>query len=95
MSPLCTARFGQHTDNGHFSGVMTRLHALFPSHEHHEDGAHSPAVQPGGHRRRKSRPAPKFIKVRMLTWNMHDSLPKVRMNCVYHHMNALQAKYTG
>ena len=25
---------------------------------------------------------PKFLKVRIVTWNMHDSLPKVRRVCI-------------
>ncbi|CDO74365.1 hypothetical protein BN946_scf184355.g13 [Trametes cinnabarina] len=60
------------------SNVLARLQALFPSaphlNVHHPPNPadspatpHSPVPDP-----------PKFIKVRILTWNMHDSLPKVR-----------------
>lgn len=53
-----------------------RLHALFPS-------THSPSVSAipndstPSSQRRESLP-PRFLKVRIVTWNMHDSLPKVR-----------------
>ena len=56
------------------SGVMARLHALFPSTPTHED---PPPLPPKSMDTRKARPAPKSINVRILTWNMHESLPKV------------------
>ncbi|CAL1715956.1 unnamed protein product [Somion occarium] len=66
----------------HRPGVMARLHALFPSSP--APGADSPPPLPPrpmqsgltSPRRKKERPPPKFIKVRILTWNMHESLPK-------------------
>ena len=52
-----------------------RLHALFPSAQSSPSSAvindHTTSS-----RRRESLPS-KFLKVRIVTWNMHDSLPKV------------------
>ncbi|KAJ3556613.1 hypothetical protein NM688_g1926 [Phlebia brevispora] len=53
------------------AGVMARLHALFPTH-----GESSADAGQGNVARRRLRSQPKFLKVRILTWNMHDSLPK-------------------
>ena len=57
------------------SNVLARLQALFPSHPP------PPSPQPSQSSPLPSplppKPLPKFIKVRILTWNMHDSLPKV------------------
>ncbi|KAI9001520.1 DNase I-like protein [Trametes punicea] len=54
------------------SNVLARLQALFPSAAHPQPSpvgppatSHPPVQDP-----------PKCIKVRILTWNMHDSLPK-------------------
>lgn len=59
------------------TGVISRLHALFPtSHELHGD-ADSAKPVPHSQRARRSRPPSRCLKMRMLTWNMHDSLPKV------------------
>ena len=59
------------------SGVMARLHGLFPNtnHEALADGEGSKTR--GTQRVQKSKPSPKYLKIRMLTWNMHDSVPKV------------------
>ena len=60
------------------TGVMARLHALFPTHT--SDIAQT---LPPGDVRRRTRPPPKFLKVRILTWNMHESVPKVRCHVIY------------
>ncbi|KAH8094443.1 DNase I-like protein [Cristinia sonorae] len=59
------------------TGVMSRLHALFPTSSPSVSQESSTvstmttveATQPPAE-------MPKFIKIRMLTWNMYDSLPK-------------------
>ena len=60
------------------TNVLARLQALFPSAPHSQPNSSPlspepvqvpPPVPP--------KPPPKFIKLRLLTWNMHDSLPKV------------------
>ncbi|TBU43249.1 hypothetical protein BD309DRAFT_961154 [Dichomitus squalens] len=58
------------------SNVLARLQALFPSSPHPPTTASphpsdSTPVPP-----HPPLPLPKFIKVRILTWNMHDSIPK-------------------
>jgi hypothetical protein len=61
-----------------------RLHALFPSAQ----SSPSSAIINGhatSSRRRESL-LPKFLKVRIVTWNMHDSLPKVSIHPYLLHM---------
>lgn len=65
----------------HAGGVFARLQGLFP-----------PSLSPSGSQsvstpipspRAVTYPSvsnPQFIKTRIITWNMHDSLPKVRYN---------------
>jgi hypothetical protein len=57
-----------------FTALFTRLHALLPQ------GPVS--AQPSSHDGNNSSPTaqsrqPTFLKVRIVTWNMHESLPKV------------------
>ncbi|KAI0784455.1 hypothetical protein C8Q75DRAFT_778933 [Abortiporus biennis] len=54
---------------------MARLHALFPSPSGTTDSQSPYTAQPSEamSQRKKQR---NFIKVRILTWNMHDSIPK-------------------
>jgi hypothetical protein len=52
-----------------------RLHALFPSTQGSSASAIPNDSAPSS-QRRESLP-PRFLKVRIVTWNMHDSLPKV------------------
>lgn len=77
-SPQTSVRSANHhtaptlTDSECLANVFARrFHALFPSTQNPPDSATSS-------RRRESLP-PKFLKVRIVTWNMHDSLPKVRI----------------
>jgi hypothetical protein len=73
-----TSRPGQQT-------VFARLQSLFPA----PPGAPALPSFPQNElqfplaKLQSSRKHPKFLKIRILTWNMHDSLPKVRMkrNC--------------
>ncbi|KAJ8462988.1 hypothetical protein ONZ51_g10550 [Trametes cubensis] len=56
------------------TNVLARLQALFPSHPQSNTlppSADAPATLPS-----PAPEPPKFLKVRILTWNMHDSLPK-------------------
>ncbi|KAI0350062.1 DNase I-like protein [Trametes cingulata] len=58
------------------SNVLARLQALFPSAPHPPPQPNTlPADSPLSLQPPPPEP-PKFIKVRILTWNMHDSLPK-------------------
>lgn len=50
-------------------GVIARLQALFPPSP---TVSHDAVALP-------SPSSPDFIKIRIITWNMHDSLPKVRL----------------
>ncbi|KAI0636171.1 hypothetical protein C8Q77DRAFT_1155884 [Trametes polyzona] len=56
------------------SNVLARLQALFPSQ--HPQSAPLPAHDAPTPAPPPPPEPPKFIKVRILTWNMHDSLPK-------------------
>lgn len=54
--------------------VLARLQALFPS------SGSAPSSPGGVHHvsdRSATHPPPHFLKIRIVTWNMHDSLPKV------------------
>ena len=86
-SPQTLVRFAHHrttpalTDSGCLANAFARrLHSLFPSTQNHPASAalNDSATSP---RRRESLP-PKFLKVRIVTWNMHDSLPKVRIHLI-------------
>ncbi|KAI0833743.1 DNase I-like protein [Trametes gibbosa] len=55
------------------SNVLARLQALFPSQHPHPT---TPPTDPAPPSPTPPPVPPKFIKVRILTWNMHDSLPK-------------------
>jgi hypothetical protein len=56
--------------------VFARLQALFPG----SGGAVSDKnVLP-----MPSQPSPVFLKVRIVTWNMHDAVPKVRRSIYIH-----------
>ncbi|KAI0749899.1 hypothetical protein C8Q80DRAFT_1164548 [Daedaleopsis nitida] len=59
------------------ANVLARLQALFPSspHTQHSPSAQTPDTTPVPPPL-PPKPIPKFIKVRILTWNMYDSLPK-------------------
>ncbi|TCD63755.1 hypothetical protein EIP91_004970 [Steccherinum ochraceum] len=59
------------------AGVMSRLHSLFPtsSLSTSQDASLSP-LNTTDTPLRPAMETPKFIKIRMLTWNMYDSLPK-------------------
>ncbi|KAH9945499.1 DNase I-like protein [Epithele typhae] len=57
------------------TNVLARLHALFPS-PHGQSTSTSPAEPTPAPPPLPPRPPPKFIKLRVVTWNMHDSLPK-------------------
>ena len=60
-------------------GVIARLHGLFPTNTHEVDGD---AGKTYGQRTQRSKPASKYLKIRIITWNMHDSVPKVSCLCV-------------
>lgn len=55
-----------------------RLQAFFPSTQN-TPASTVPSDSTASSRRRESLP-PRFLKVRIVTWNMHDSLPKVGMH---------------
>ncbi|KAI1797486.1 DNase I-like protein [Ganoderma leucocontextum] len=57
------------------SNVLARLQALLPS-SHPSAASPQPSQPPPVLPPVPPKPLPKFIKVRILTWNMHDSLPK-------------------
>ena len=67
----------------HTASVLSRLQRLFlssPYNTARPDGpgtAESVNVLPQQSSRKISSVEPKLLKVRILTWNMHDSLPKV------------------
>src|SRR6266404_4361793 len=58
----------------YLTALFTRLHALLPQGPHsthtssHDGNSSLPTAQPR---------QPTFLKVRIVTWNMHESLPKV------------------
>ncbi|KAI0090185.1 Endonuclease/exonuclease/phosphatase [Irpex rosettiformis] len=56
-------------------GVIARLHGLFPAN-HHELQVEGDAGKGSNQRAHKDKPPSKYIKIRMITWNMHDSVPK-------------------
>ncbi|KAI0346200.1 DNase I-like protein [Trametopsis cervina] len=56
-------------------GVMARLHGLFPTGSH-DTQQQLDAAKVSSPRRQHLRSPPKYLKIRMLTWNMHDSVPK-------------------
>ncbi|KAK0480241.1 inositol polyphosphate phosphatase [Armillaria novae-zelandiae] len=65
------SRQGQHT-------VLARLHGLFPhsappSSDSTLHDRHIPQMPPTA---KPTALSPKFLKIRILTWNMHDSVPK-------------------
>ncbi|TFK80301.1 DNase I-like protein [Polyporus arcularius HHB13444] len=70
-----TARDTSHPTRPAHSNVFARLQALFPSapHAHPSPQPVEPSPVPPP---LPPKPLPKFIKIRILTWNMHDSLPK-------------------
>lgn len=59
-------------------GPFSRFHSLFPS---------SSSLPPSGESSRMTvaqGPPPKALKTRIITWNMHESLPKVRVLSFFH-----------
>ncbi|KIM39710.1 hypothetical protein M413DRAFT_179987 [Hebeloma cylindrosporum] len=67
----------------HQPSVLTRLQGLLPNSANDttiprpgDSTQHDKSILP-----RAPTIDPKFLKVRILTWNMHDSLPKVFMAC--------------
>lgn len=59
-------------------GVLARLQGLFPPSLSSSQSIPTPTVSPNA----VTSPLvsnPEFIKIRIITWNMHDSLPKVRL----------------
>jgi len=85
---LCTgnAMYSPGLPTAHQPSVLTRLQGLFPNSTNdtttphpadstQHDKAISSTLSPPV--TRAPTIDPKFLKVRILTWNMHDSLPKV------------------
>ena len=67
------------------NAFLSRLQRLFPHSPQHPihitrpgGAAGSENVVPQQSPRKMPALEPKLLKVRILTWNMHDSLPKVR-----------------
>ncbi|KAI0029113.1 hypothetical protein K488DRAFT_89071 [Vararia minispora EC-137] len=58
--------------------VFSRLHALFPPLSQSAIPSPSPSIESPSSFSGLPPPPPKALKVRILTWNMHESLPKVR-----------------
>ncbi|KAI0701222.1 hypothetical protein BC835DRAFT_1411617 [Cytidiella melzeri] len=55
---------------------MARLHGLFPTNNHDSQAETETGKDSSSQRVHKIKPPPKYLKIRMLTWNMHDSVPK-------------------
>ncbi|KAK0449959.1 inositol polyphosphate phosphatase [Armillaria borealis] len=71
VTAAAPSRQGQQT-------VLARLHGLFPhsappSSDSTLHDRHIPQMPPTA---KPTAPSPRFLKIRILTWNMHDSVPK-------------------
>lgn len=68
------------------SNMLARLHSLLPSAISTKNAMDLPTLQatsqssmiPESSVPKPTQPAPRPLKVRIVTWNMHDTLPKVR-----------------